>query len=138
MTVNDRKSFSTTSKAGIRKNIGGLIILLALLSLVYVVWAVSKRHDRAEKTAIGNEVLQILDSPYRNVRPDVRYVGDEICARCHAVETAAYRKHPMSRSLAPVSQAAPLEGYDPASHNPFDAQKFHYEAERRGQQVFHS
>jgi Tfp pilus assembly protein PilF len=51
---------------------------------------------------------------------------------------AAYRKHPMSRSLAPVSQAGPLESYDATSHNPFERQGFQYQVERRGQRVFHS
>jgi tetratricopeptide (TPR) repeat protein len=136
MKVNDREPISWASKAGMRKAIGIIVILLGLLALVYVAWSM-KRPERTEKTAGENDALGNLDSPYRNVRPDVLYVGDEACARCHADEAAAYRKHPMSHSLAPVSLAVPLERYDSASHNPFDAQKFHYEAERRGQQIFH-
>jgi hypothetical protein len=116
----------------------GLIVLFALVFLGYLVWALSKRQDKSEKPAVDNHLPLVFDSPYRNVRPDVRYVGDETCARCHAALTAAYRKHPMSRSLAPVSLAKPLESYDSASHNPFEAQRFHYQVERRGQQVFHS
>src|SRR5688572_3108149 len=34
-------------------------------------------------------------SPYRNVRPDVRYVSDATCAECHGEIAAAYAKHPM-------------------------------------------
>src|SRR5437763_1515602 len=134
MTVSDREPISLASKAGMRKAVGVIVILLGLLALVYVVWSM-KRPERSEKTAGG--ALRNLDSPYRNMRPDITYVGDEACARCHAAEAAAYRKHPMSRSLAPVSLAAPLEGYGSASHNPFEAQRFHYEVERRGQQMFH-
>ena len=42
------------------------------------------------------------DSPYQNTRPGVAYVGDAVCARCHGEIAAAYRTHPMGRSLAPV------------------------------------
>ena len=41
-------------------------------------------------------------TPYRNVRPDVKYVGDEACARCHPAIAASFREHSMGQSLAPV------------------------------------
>jgi len=63
---------------------------------------------------------------YRNVRPDVAYVSEERCADCHAEIAEAYRQHPMGRSLAPVADASPLEGYGESAHNPFDAAGFHY------------
>src|SRR4051812_45527177 len=37
-------------------------------------------------------------SPYANVRPGVRYVGDAACARCHEEIAETYRTHPMGRS----------------------------------------
>src|SRR5262249_37321596 len=58
-------------------------------------------------------------SPYQNVIPGVKYVGDETCAQCHPSQTASYRQHPMSRSLAPVAHSEPLERYDQVAHNPF-------------------
>src|SRR5581483_2731240 len=42
---------------------------------------------------------------YLNIHPEVRYVGDQACARCHRRITDSYRRHPMGRSLAPVVQA---------------------------------
>jgi hypothetical protein len=113
-----------------------MVVLLGVF-LVCLVMALSKGQNKPEKTAVGDDVAQVLDSPYRNVRSDVRYVGDEACARCHAALAAAYRKHPMSRSLALVSQAGDLERYDLASHDHFEAQSFQYQVERRGQQLFH-
>src|SRR5437868_4093812 len=43
-----------------------------------------------------------FDTPYRNVRPDVAYVGDEVCASCHQEQAQAFHQHPMVRSLRPV------------------------------------
>jgi tetratricopeptide (TPR) repeat protein len=118
--------------------LGAIVVLLALVVMAFLVMGIAKWPSKSEKTPVADNSSLDFDSPYCNVRPDVRYVGDETCARCHAALTAAYRKHPMSRSLAPVSLAKALESYDSASHNPFEAQRFHYQVERRGQQVFHS
>src|SRR5262245_48447559 len=40
--------------------------------------------------------------PFRNVRPEVGYVGDSACRDCHGDIARAYALHPMGRSLAPV------------------------------------
>ncbi len=57
-------------------------------------------------------------SPFRNVAPGVKYVGDARCAGCHAEITESYRQHPMGRSAAPVGDAAPPEKFDAGSNNP--------------------
>jgi hypothetical protein len=54
-------------------------------------------------------------TPYRNVRPGVKYVGDRVCARCHADLAESFRQHPMGRSLAPVADARAIERYDPTA-----------------------
>jgi predicted CXXCH cytochrome family protein len=76
-------------------------------------------------------------TPFRNVRPEVKYMGDGACAVCHADKEETFRQHPMGRSLAPVSAAAPLEDYGPAAHNPFETSGFRYLVKRRGNLVFH-
>jgi hypothetical protein len=76
-------------------------------------------------------------TPYRNVRPKVRYVGQEVCAGCHPNRTRTYRAHPMGRSLAPVQKATQVERYGAAAKNPFEAQGFRYQVERRGQGLIH-
>src|SRR5262245_3287006 len=58
-------------------------------------------------------------TPYRNVRPEVRYVGDEACASCHHAISESYHSHPMGRSFLSVSEVADRERYDEAVHNPF-------------------
>src|SRR5437762_1561401 len=46
-----------------------------------------------------------FQTPYRNVRPEVKYVGDTACAGCHPSQAKTYRQHPMGRSLAPLAEA---------------------------------
>src|SRR6516225_6517775 len=41
--------------------------------------------------------------PYRNVHPNVRYVGDDSCVDCHKDIARSYAAHPMGRSLVPVA-----------------------------------
>jgi Flp pilus assembly protein TadD len=112
----------------------GLLILVAAFLTIAIL---ESRNQPEQSTVKKTDSRQIFDSPYRNVQPEVRYVGDEVCARCHEAMAAGYRKHPMSRSLAPVAKALPLEKYDLAAHNPFDAQGFHYHVERQGERVYH-
>src|SRR5581483_8927674 len=77
-------------------------------------------------------------TPYRNVRPDVSYVGDQACAGCHPGQSASYRNHPMGRSAAPTTEASSVERYGAASHNPFAALGHEFRIERRDGHVFHS
>src|SRR5262245_18255852 len=49
------------------------------------------------------------DTPFKNVRPEVQYVGSEACARCHRHIAKTYREHPMGRSLVPVADAPASE-----------------------------
>jgi hypothetical protein len=74
---------------------------------------------------------------YRNVNPEVRYVGDEDCARCHKDRAKTYRHHPMARTLALVSRAGASERYDGSANNPFQARGFEFAASKRGEKVFH-
>ncbi|HLJ93226.1 MAG TPA: multiheme c-type cytochrome [Gemmataceae bacterium] len=76
-------------------------------------------------------------TPYRNVRPDVKYVGDAACQSCHVRLSKSYHNHPMGRSLFPVSTAPAIENYGHGAHNPFDAAGFRYRIERRGERVLH-
>ncbi len=77
-------------------------------------------------------------TPYRNVRPEVNYVGDAACAGCHISHSDKYRQHPMGRSLATVANATPLERYDLHAHNPFKAGLFTYRIEQEKDGVRHA
>ncbi|MBI3462655.1 MAG: hypothetical protein HY000_06275, partial [Planctomycetes bacterium] len=81
--------------------------------------------------------LTVAASPYLNVRPEVRYVGSETCARCHAEQAGTYHDHPMGRSVASAADAPATERLDPAAGNPFNADGHHYSVERRDGRMFH-
>jgi hypothetical protein len=75
--------------------------------------------------------------PYRNVRPDVEYVGDAVCAECHEDKARTYRQHPMGRSITSVKALADRQPYDAAHNNPFEALNSQFLVERDGAHVRH-
>jgi tetratricopeptide (TPR) repeat protein len=74
-------------------------------------------------------------SPYRNARPDVRYVGDARCALCHEEIAASYRHHPMGRALTPVRRDSP-EAHAAATPG-FEKLGYHFTVEWQGDQMIH-
>ncbi len=125
----------------------GLLPLLALLVFgvpaVLVVWqpwkATPPPDGQPEKPprAAPPDPRVTFDTPYRNVRPEVKYVGDSACAGCHEGHAKTYREHPMGRSLAPVAAATPIERFDTPARNPFTAGGFTYRVDRQGGTVRH-
>jgi Flp pilus assembly protein TadD len=77
------------------------------------------------------------DSPYKNARPGVAYVGDEACARCHQEIARAYRSHPMGRSLTPLEGDAQRPPIGAPAGLPFEAKGVQYFVEQRDGRVFH-
>jgi tetratricopeptide (TPR) repeat protein len=77
------------------------------------------------------------EGPYRNIHPDVQYVGDASCLTCHPNETASFHQHPMGRSLLPIAQVAPEQVYDKAHNNPFQALGSQFIVERQSDKVQH-
>lgn len=69
---------------------------------------------------------------FRNVKPDVPYVGDAGCAGCHSAIHQKYRTHPMGRSAARVrgDSIEEIERYDKAAHNPFSVGAFELRVEK--------
>jgi hypothetical protein len=76
-------------------------------------------------------------TPFRNVKPEVRYVGDAACSGCHADIDKTYRHHPMGRSAELVGRGPPLERYDPSAHNPTVASGYTLRAEPAAGRVVH-
>jgi predicted CXXCH cytochrome family protein len=74
-------------------------------------------------------------SPYRNVRPGVRYVGDAKCALCHEKIAESFRRHPMGRSLGPVAPDGP--GAPPGAPPEFDKLGFHFSAQWQDGHLIH-
>ena len=77
-------------------------------------------------------------SEWKNARLDTAYVGDAACVRRHKDIAERYRRHPMGRSLAPVTMAttAGTTGKSDGGVVSFDAGSFHYSVQTRGR-LFH-
>jgi len=80
----------------------------------------------------------VFDTPFRNVKPDVRYVGDDACARCHLSITKSYHAHPMGRSAAFVPEPVPVEKYPASGKVAFTSGAFDLEAVKSDGRVRHS
>ena len=87
------------------------------------------------QTSLARDVS--ADSPYLNTRPEIAYVGDAVCARCHGEIAAAYRGHPMGRSLTPVRSIDDAPPIGEAEGLPFEAQEIRYASERRDGRTVH-
>jgi hypothetical protein len=74
-----------------------------------------------------------FSTPYSNVRPEVAYVGDAVCAECHPHETETYGRHPMGRSLVPVSGAAAAQ----AASGSFESAGIGYRTRSRDGHLLH-
>lgn len=120
-------------------------VVICLLSMCLFFW---RPWEESEPKPSQPEIIEpihpgLLDprltyaTPYRNVRPEVKYVGDAVCAECHDGHAKTFRQHPMGRSLAPVAVSSSPERYAAAS-NPFNANGFVYRVERDGERVVHS
>lgn len=107
----------------------GFLVAATLFTLAVVAGWFARRPSRSDFRLAA-------ESPYRNVRPGVKYVGDAACVRCHAEITETYREHPMGRSLAEV-RSMTIPGLDSLPSPLFTAQGLEYAVERRGDRVFH-
>jgi tetratricopeptide (TPR) repeat protein len=126
--VEDPKTPERSAAKGIR------LVWFVLLGLVAALGLWLAAHWWfAPGAPADDDPLAAFQSPFQNTRPGVHYIGDAACAQCHADIEESYRKHPMGRSLAPLS-AASLREKLPTS---FEAQGFRYTVAERGGHVFH-
>jgi cytochrome c-type biogenesis protein CcmH/NrfG len=119
----------------VTRRLGASFACLALLGGL-AAWAWQSRQaapaPRDERAAHPPEDPRLAtDVAFRNVRPEVRYVGDVACAGCHEGLGRSFHQHPMGRSAAAVRDATPLERFDVAARNPFEDSAFRYRVERR-------
>ena len=117
-----------------------MVVAVTFLLGCAMVWA--RRHGRgglSETGAAGAlEHRAWPQSPWKNARLDVDYVGDAACARCHAEIAGTYRRHPMGRSMSPI---APRPTADvekkPGGTAVFEVGHSQYSIERRGDREYH-
>jgi tetratricopeptide (TPR) repeat protein len=122
---------------------GTLTVLIALagsllLSGLAVIWIGREwfARDSPRNDPDNQDPRLAYSGPYRNVRPEVAYVGDRVCLECHA-EKAGYRNSAMGRSLVPIARLATEQRYDPSVHNPFEALGCRFQVEQREGRVWH-
>ncbi len=84
----------------------------------------------------GQRFMTWPRSPWKNSRPEVRYVGNEACARCHAEIYESFSRHPMGRSLTTVG-AEPAATTGTRQIAAFDAGSLHFTIERRAGRLVH-
>jgi Tfp pilus assembly protein PilF len=127
----------------IPKSLGIGVLLLVLLTVVGILSRLG--HGRLEQPVPPLATVQEArvdprlhyQGPYRNIHPDVGYVGDASCLSCHPKETVSFREHPMGRSLLPIAQVAPQQVYDKVHNNPFQALGSQFIVERQGDKIWH-
>jgi hypothetical protein len=117
-----------------RVRLYGIPAALAVLLGAAVFWDQGARRPVPAPIAMPSPALApIPASPYRNTDPGVAYVGDEVCARCHAEIARTYREHPMGRSMS----QAPGGGEPEGDGVVFTAGDLSYSVLHRGGKVFH-
>jgi Tfp pilus assembly protein PilF len=116
------------------------IIIIALVLIGVGLWvARAWRRPASEAPAArrADDPRLTYAGPFRNIHPDVAYVGDDKCAACHEEIARSYRQHPMGRSLLPIASIAARRRYDAAVHNPFEALGTLFEVVPQGERVVH-
>lgn len=107
------------------------VAMLLLLGAAWHFWWGGKSRTGADDPRLT------IATPFKNVRPEVQYVGDAVCTSCHREIAETYRRHSMGQSVFPVASAPELERYTEDAHNPFDALGYRHWVERRDGRVLH-
>ena len=125
--------------------LAGAVALAAALALGYAVLqpaapdppATARDADEPGPDPPPPDPRLTVPTPFRNVNPAVRYVGDAKCAGCHGDIGTSYHAHPMGRSAALVGGPASAESYDPGPGNPCQVGGYELRATRAAGTVTH-
>jgi len=74
---------------------------------------------------------------FRNVKPDVQYVGDARCAECHGDICMTYRNHPMGRSAEFIRPSAVIEKFDGSANSPLQIGVYELRVAKTPDRVVH-
>ncbi|HKB05081.1 MAG TPA: tetratricopeptide repeat protein [Gemmataceae bacterium] len=122
--------------ARVRLLLVAAVLLAGAGAAAYLYWP--SRGSDPERTGHPDESPPdprlTFDTPFRNVRPDVAYVGDTACAACHRDIDHSFHRHPMGRSA--FVMPAPDETGRPDAAG-FTAGVADYRVERRDGQMVH-
>lgn len=130
-SVSATNQLMSSAKQGI---VVGFVFLL--VAGVVLGWFLFRRPNQSEpSTPVAPPDPRLsFETRFRNVRPDVAYVGDGECQRCHKGTCKSYQRHPMGRSLGPIDSVPVVEDY---THARFTRDGLVYEVNRRGDRVVH-
>jgi predicted CXXCH cytochrome family protein len=128
---------SPTGSSNRKPLLGRIIVPSIVLAVVLLVVALAKWGRKPRIDPGDKDPRLTYPTPFRNVRPDVKYVGDQVCADCHPGQLETFQHHPMGRSLLPISRIAAEEHYGPETHNPFEKLDYFFQVSRRGDKVYH-
>ena len=106
----------------------GALFVVAGMATSFVSWR--------KMAKMGRPSVAEPASAYPNTRLAVRYVGDSACARCHQEIARTYGRHPMGRSLSPISAAA-NNATAVSGRTLFEAHGLEYSIEHRDNRVLH-
>lgn len=85
----------------------GLLFFVALGGLALIGWW-SGWFESSTQPVVNDpappDPRLTYQGPYKNVHPDVKYVGDKACAECHPIMTQGFHDHPMSKTLLNISE----------------------------------
>src|ERR1700687_830422 len=113
-----------------------LFLLLPALALAGGLWW--RMHGKGGDGApVSDDPRLTFETRYRNVRPDVKYVGDGECAACHKGHCDSFHQHPMGQSVAPPINPPDGDHLDRDGRASFEAFGLGFVAERRGGRLFH-
>src|SRR5262249_60189249 len=100
----------------------GLSLAIALgLCLVFFLRFRSSILDPRSSKDEPPDPRRTYAGPYRNINPDVGYVGDAACVACHEGIAKSYARHPMGRSLVPAADLGERQRDSPDTNHPFTA-----------------
>jgi Flp pilus assembly protein TadD len=114
-----------------------LLLLVSATAGGYWWWRSRPSPPQPEPTAATDDPRLTFPTRFRNVRPDVQYVGDQACDECHETQCRTYRQHPMGRSMAALPGPRSADHLGPDGRATFEALGLRYDAELRGGRLFH-
>jgi hypothetical protein len=123
------------------KTLAAISIPLIVVGVILgIVWA--RRQDeppKVEPVQVGplEDPRVAYTGPYRNVRPEVNYVGDAACIECHRRKAVAYKHHPMGRSMVAIGELANVLPLDAKHNNPFVHDGMTFDIVKEGNRVRH-
>jgi predicted CXXCH cytochrome family protein len=129
-----RRKWRTAGKYHRVVLIGSLIVLLGILG-GFQLWRRSSGSN-PPPALVPRDPRLTYTGPFRNIHPEVDFVGDAACSECHAEETRSYREHPMGRSMTPVHELLSLLDSDGKAAS-FTASQSRFTVEQRGERIYH-